>query len=201
MALENPAWLGTSAGFLRAAADGGRLTVFIRPIVAYTGVGMGSDHHLEQLQRIPRPCPEVFTFFSDPANLERLTPPFLKFRILSPQPIILKPGALIDYTLRLNGIPVRWRTQIEAVDPGRSFSDVQLRGPYRRWHHRHEFREIPGGTEMKDTVDYALPFGVLGALANPLFVRPSLRRIFTFRRQVVEELFGTFPPSRQNDDG
>jgi len=155
---------------------------------------MGSDYRFEALQRIPRSREEVYAFFSDPGNLERLTPPFLRFRILSPQPIPVQPGALIDYTLRLNGIPVRWRTRIETVDPGRGFTDVQLRGPYQRWHHRHEFRDIPGGTEMRDTVDYALPFGPLGALAHPLFVRPSLRRIFEFRRQAVEELFGQFPP-------
>jgi ligand-binding SRPBCC domain-containing protein len=154
---------------------------------------MGSDYHLEALQRIPRPRDEVYAFFSDAENLERLTPPFLRFRILTPRPIAAQPGALIDYALRLNGIPVRWRTRIESVDPGHGFTDVQLRGPYRRWHHRHAFRDIPGGTEMRDTVDYALPLGPLGALAHPVFVRPALRRIFDYRRQVVEELFGAFP--------
>ena len=136
----------------------------------------------------------MFQFFAEAANLERLTPPFLRFRILTPAPIIMAAGTSIDYQLRLYGIPIRWRTRIETFERGASFTDVQLHGPYRQWIHRHEFLDMDGaGTQMRDTVDYQLPFGPLGVLVRRMFVRASLDRIFDYRRQVVSQLFGDAP--------
>jgi hypothetical protein len=148
-----------------------------------------SAHLLERVQHIPRPRSEVFAFFADAGNLERITPGFLNFRILTPQPIAMKPGALIDYQLSLYGVPLSWRTRIETFDPEDSFTDVQLSGPYRSWHHRHEFKDDAGGTEMRDVVRYELPLGPLGTLARALFVRRSLERIFDHRRQVIADVF------------
>lgn len=148
-----------------------------------------SVHLLQRVQHIARPRSEVFAFFADAGNLERITPGFLNFRILTPQPIAMKPGALIDYQLSLYGVPLSWRTRIETFDPEDSFTDVQLSGPYRSWHHRHEFKDDAGGTEMRDVVRYELPLGPLGTLARALFVRRSLDRIFDHRRQVIAEVF------------
>ncbi len=145
---------------------------------------------LEQEQHVPRPRAEVFAFFSDAANLERITPAFLRFQIETPLPIEMRAGALIDYRLHLYGVPLRWRTRIEAWEPGRGFTDVQLSGPYRSWVHRHDFEDAPGGTRMRDRVEYALPLGPLGAIAHALLVRRSVERIFAHRRQVIEELLG-----------
>jgi hypothetical protein len=139
---------------------------------------------------VARPRPEVFAFFADAMNLERITPPFLRFRITTPGPIEMRPGAVIDYRLRLHGVPVGCRTRIEGYEPERSFVDVQVRGPYRRWRHRHDFLDVAGGTVVRDVVEYETPLGPLGALARPLFVARSLERIFDFRRQAVAEIFG-----------
>ena len=145
---------------------------------------------LERTQFVARPRAEVFAFFADARNLERITPPFLRFRITTPGPIEMRPGAVIDYRLRLYGVPVRWRTRIERFEPERSFIDVQVRGPYRRWRHRHDFLDVAGGTEVRDVVEYETPLGPLGALARRLFVDRSLERIFDFRRQAVAEICG-----------
>lgn len=144
---------------------------------------------LERELFIPRPRAEVFPFFADAANLERITPPFLRFRILTPPPIAMHAGTLIDYELRLYGLKFRWRTRIEAFEPPHYFVDVQLRGPYKLWHHRHDFEEVPGGTLMRDRVDYDLPFGPLGALARAFFVRRSVEQIFAYRNKTITEIF------------
>ena len=145
---------------------------------------------------MPRPLREVFAFFADVANLEELTPDSLHFHILTPKPIVMRAGTLIDYQLSLFGIPFRWRTRIETFDPPdagsstASFSDSQVTGPYASWHHRHDFQVVPGGTEIRDVVDYALPLGPLGTLAHLLFVRRQLDAIFAYRRQRCTERFG-----------
>jgi ligand-binding SRPBCC domain-containing protein len=145
---------------------------------------------LERVQHLPRPRPEVFAFFADARNLERITPGWLRFRIVTPGEIPVAAGALIDYRLSLYGIPFAWRTRIEAFEPGRSFVDAQLRGPYRRWVHLHAFEDAPGGgTRMIDRVEYELPFGPLGALAHVLFVKGALARIFDHRRACIAGLF------------
>jgi len=152
-------------------------------IVAY-------NYRLERSQLIARPQRELFAFFADAANLERLTPDFLRFQIETPLPIEMRAGALIDYRLSLAGLPVRWRTRISSWEPPHRFSDDQERGPYALWRHVHEFEAVGDGTRMHDRVDYRLPFGPLGALAHLLSVRRTLERIFDHRRKVIEELFG-----------
>lgn len=151
---------------------------------------------LTRRQFIPRPVEAVFPFFADAMNLEAITPPFLHFKILTPTPFTIAPGSLIDYRLRLFGVPIYWRTRIETFEPNRRFTDLQLRGPYRRWHHLHEFTPVDGGTLMTDCVDYELPFGPLGALAHPLFVRRTLEKIFDFRRDQVGNLLGEPTPDQ-----
>jgi len=146
-------------------------------------------HVLEREQIVPRPRSEVFAFFEDAANLERMTPPFLHFRVLTPPPIVMSPGTLIDYRIRLFGAPLRWRTKIESYQPGVRFIDAQLRGPYKSWRHLHEFSDVPGGTRMTDRVEYEMPFGPLGTVARALFVKLTLGRIFDFRREVIASLY------------
>ena len=154
---------------------------------------MAKTHRFERTQVIPRPRDDDFSFFSDASNLQRLTPAFVGFEILTPGPLVIQAGTRIDYRLKLSGIPVRWETRIETFAPGVAFTDVQLRGPYRRWHHRHAFFDVQGGTRMEDTVDYELPFGLLGEIARPLFVIPSLKKIFDYRAEQIAAIFGAAP--------
>ena len=146
-------------------------------------------YRLVYCQHIPRDVEEVFAFFAEAHNLERLTPAFLRFRIVTPAPICMQAGTLIDYRLHLFGVPVHWRTRIATFEPPWRFTDVQLHGPYRVWHHTHEFRQVPGGTCMVDRVEYVLPLGMLGTLAHVLFVRRTLRRIFAYRAQQLPMIF------------
>ncbi len=150
-------------------------------------------HVLTRQQLVPRPRPEVFAFFADAANLERITPPQLRFSISTAQPIAMRPGAIIEYRLSLFGVPFKWRTVIEAFEPEARFVDVQEAGPYALWRHVHEFADAPGGTLIRDRVEYELPLGPLGKLAHALFVRRQLAQIFDHRRRVIEDLFGTAP--------
>jgi ligand-binding SRPBCC domain-containing protein len=147
-------------------------------------------HRLEREQLVPAALGEVFAFFAEARNLERITPPWLGFEVLTPEPVDMAPGTLIEYRLRLHGLPLRWLTRIEEWERERAFADRQLRGPYRLWHHRHEF-EARGaeGTLVRDRVDYALPLGPLGELARRAFVGRDLERIFDFRRRAVQEVF------------
>jgi ligand-binding SRPBCC domain-containing protein len=143
-----------------------------------------SVHVLRREQRLGPALPpdDVFPFFADAHNLEAITPPWLGFRVVTPRPIDMRAGALIEYRLRLRGVPLRWRTRIAVWDPPRRFVDVQIAGPYRLWHHTHDFEpDGSGGTIMRDTVRYALPLGPLGALAHRLLVRRDLDAIFQFR--------------------
>ena len=137
--------------------------------------------------RVPRPRAEVFAFFADAGNLEELTPPFLGFQILTPQPVEMRPGALIDYRIRLRGFPMKWRTEITAWEPPSRFVDEQLKGPYRLWIHEHTFEEDGGATICGDYVRYAVPFG---ALANRLIVARDVRKIFEYREMRLREIFG-----------
>ena len=145
-----------------------------------------SVHILRQEQRLPGTPDEVFPYFAEALNLEEITPPWLGFRVERQDPPEMRAGTLIEYRLRLHGVPVRWRTTIAVWDPPRRFVDVQIAGPYLLWHHTHDFEPAPdGGTTMRDTVRYALPFGPLGTLAHRLFVRRDLEAIFRFRRETV----------------
>jgi ligand-binding SRPBCC domain-containing protein len=145
-------------------------------------------HAFEQEQLVPRSRGEVFAFFADAANLERITPEFLHFEIRSPQPIAMRAGATIEYQLSLFGLAFRWRTLIESFDPEAGFVDVQTKGPYRSWRHTHEFLDAPGGTLVRDRVEYEVPFGLCGELARRLFVARQLRRIFEFRRVAIQQI-------------
>ena len=142
---------------------------------------------LETEQFVPRPLAEVFSFFADALNLQRLTPPWLHFDVLTPAPIEMKAGALIDYKLRVHGLPIRWRTRINEWQPPHRFVDEQIRGPYRLWRHQHTFEQREGGTVMRDRVEYAV---IGGRWVNALFVRPDLRRIFRYRAAAMREIFG-----------
>ena len=144
-------------------------------------------HRFETSMEIPLPPEEVFRFFSDAENLERITPPELRFRILTPVPIEMDRGVLIDYRLRLQGVPFRWRTEISEWNPPRTFVDRQLRGPYHTWVHLHTFEPTQGGTLMTDRVDYRLPVWPLGEWAHPL-VRRNIHRIFAFRRETIRRI-------------
>ena len=141
---------------------------------------------LRREQTLPGSPEDVFAFFAEAGNLEAITPPWLSFRIVTPRPIAMGPGTLIEYRLRLHGLPISWLTRIEVWEPGVRFVDQQLRGPYALWHHTHEFAAAPGGgTLMTDTVRYALPLGPLGEAAHALFVRRDLERIFNYRLAAV----------------
>jgi hypothetical protein len=155
--------------------------------------GGRGEHVLRREQFVPRPLPEVFAFFADARNLERITPAFLRFRILPPLPREMGVGAILDHRLRLLGIPLRWTSRIDAWEPGRRFVDVQVRGPYALWVHEHRFRDVPGGTVVEDEVRYRVPLGPLGALARVLFVRRALDRIFDHRRAAVAARLGGPP--------
>ena len=144
-------------------------------------------HLLERSTWIARPIAEVFAFFADAGNLERITPPELRFRILSRLPIEMRRGATIEYRLALFGLPFGWRTTIDHWEPPYRFVDRQLRGPHTQWIHTHMFRGECDGTRMDDRVNYRLPLGPLGLPALPL-VRHQLRRIFDYREATIQRL-------------
>jgi len=145
---------------------------------------------LEREQVVRAPVETVFGFFSQARNLEPITPPWLRFEVLTPEPVEMRPGTLIDYRLHLHGAPLRWLTLIEAWEPGRMFIDRQISGPYRLWHHTHRFSSHPEGTLVSDRVRYRLPFGRLGALAHRAFVRRDLDRVFAYRSEAVGRMLG-----------
>lgn len=135
---------------------------------------------------LPRPVDEVFPFFADAFNLERITPSWLRFQVLTPGPIRMGEGTLIDYRLRVHGVPMRWRTRINAWEPMRRFVDEQLRGPYRQWIHEHAFEPRDGGTLTRDVVHYDV-WG--GRLIQTIFVRRDVERIFAYREKRLREIF------------
>jgi ligand-binding SRPBCC domain-containing protein len=141
-------------------------------------------------QWLPRPIDEVFAFFSDAHNLDELTPPWLHFRILTPGPIAMRQGAVIEYRIAWRWIPLRWRTEISAWEPPVRFVDRQLSGPYRRWVHEHTFEPKDGGTLMRDVVEYAVPGSVLEPLVDSWLVGPDIRHIFAYRSGKMRERFG-----------
>jgi hypothetical protein len=144
---------------------------------------------LKREQLVPRPLDEVFEFFEKPENLARITPPWMDFRILTPSPIVMEQGAEFEYTVRVMGIRMRWKSLIGDYQPPFRFVDEQIRGPYAYWHHTHTFAEVDAGTSVGDEVRYALPAGMIGTLAQHLFVRRQLDEIFSYRSRVINELF------------
>lgn len=136
---------------------------------------------------VPRKIGEVFSFFADATNLEVITPPELRFSLITPSPIDLKVGALIDYKLQLFGIPFKWRTRIAAWEPGVMFVDEQLKGPYAQWIHTHTFHDLQDATQVTDAVRYRLPLFPFGEVALPV-VKLQLRRIFGYRTAQITKL-------------
>ena len=148
-------------------------------------------HGRQELDAAPE---AVFPFFAEARNLEAITPPLLRFRVITPGPVPMGVGTFLQYRLALHGLPVRWDTLIQAWEPPVRFVDVQVRGPYRLWHHTHEFAPLPGGrTLMTDTVRYALPLGPLGEIAHRVLVRRDVEAIFAFRAERVPALLGGRP--------
>lgn len=148
-------------------------------------------HRLTCSLHLPAAREEVFAFFAAAENLQAITPPELGFEIVTPGPIQMSEGTLIDYRLHLFGVPFSWKTRISRWEPPSLFQDEQLRGPYRRWVHTHTFEDSgDGGTEVGDCIDYELPFWPLGELAYPI-VRLQVKRIFQFRRECLEQRFGS----------
>jgi len=138
---------------------------------------------------VPAPLPDVFSFFADAKNLETITPPFLRFKVLTPN-VTMRQGARIDYRLRLRGLPFNWQSEITAWEPNVRFRDEQRRGPYRYWRHVHLFRESAGGTLVEDGVEYEVPFG---HVLHQWFVAPELMRIFRYRQEALARVYGEDP--------
>src|SRR3989338_3982565 len=148
---------------------------------------------LKHEQLIPRPLQEVFAFFEKPENLSLITPPSLDFQITSERPITMEKGSRINYRIRVLGLPLRWQSLITAYEPPFRFIDEQTTGPYAYWRHRHEFKQVEGGTLIEDEVKYALPGGPFSPLINRFLVKKDLDRIFNFRKKAVEEIFNRIP--------
>ncbi len=146
-------------------------------------------HIYQQVTYINRPLYEVFDFFSKAENLNKLTPPILDFKILTPMPIKMGTGTLIDYKIKLNGISFFWKTKITAWENNKRFEDTQIKGPYKIWIHEHLFEEIGGQVKMTDTVQYQSPGWILEPLINKLYIRRKVEEIFSFRNQELDKLF------------
>ncbi len=150
---------------------------------------MSRSYQLVREQWIDKPLDEVFEFFSRPENLQEITPPWLSFHIVSAEKE-LHTGSLIEYKLKVHGLPMRWKSEIAEWDPPHRFVDNQLKGPYARWHHLHTFVAENGGTRIRDQVDYELPFGIIGELMHTLMVRRDVESIFLYRQKRLLELLG-----------
>lgn len=154
---------------------------------------------LRRQQTIARPVEVLFNFFKQPENLEKITPPSVGFTILTPRPIKMQVGTVLDYTIRILGLPVRWTTLISVYNPPHLFVDVAMRGPYSFWHHTHKFEAKDRGTIMTDEVHYALPFGILGRLVHFLWVKRQLEHIFDYRMRVIADTLENDDATNQSD--
>ncbi len=146
-------------------------------------------YELRREQIVPETLEKTFAFFSQPENLARITPQSLGFVTLTPSPIPMHTGSIIDYTIKVSGIRVHWRTLIAVYEPPHRFVDIQLKGPYAFWHHMHEFSAMGESTRIVDRVRYALPFGIIGRLVHPVMVAPRLETIFNYRAQIIADVF------------
>lgn len=147
------------------------------------------SYRLLRRQVVPRSLSEVFSFFERPENLATLTPPWLHFTLLSASPVPMRAGQMIDYSLRLMGLRLRWRSEITHYAPPHGFTDEQRRGPYQRWSHRHTFEESAEGVTITDDVEYEIPYGVVGQIAHVVYVQWALKRIFDYRAHMIAEVF------------
>jgi ligand-binding SRPBCC domain-containing protein len=138
----------------------------------------------------PVPLVRVFQFFEDARNLEKITPPWLNFRIVDPGGAVMRAGAEIHYIIRWLGAPFRWKTIIKEYDPPHQFVDEQASGPYALWHHEHTFEETPAGVVIRDRVDYRLPLGILGRIAHAVMVKRQLLEIFRYRQKTIAQILG-----------
>lgn len=146
-------------------------------------------YELKRQVFIPAPIDDVFAFFSDAENLNDITPPWLDFKITTPLPIAMEKSALIDYSLKLMGVRLTWKTEIADWEPPGRFVDRQIKGPYRVWKHTHLFAESNGGTQMTDVVQYAVPGFVFSPIIHYFFVRPRLEKIFSYREESILKYF------------
>ena len=150
-------------------------------------------YSLHYKQIVNRPLDDVFDFFSNPENLSKITPKKLDFNIMTPSPIKMINGQLIDYTIRLFGIRIHWRTLITDYNPPNSFIDQQIKGPYLLWHHEHLFKEVENGVEIVDIIHYTIPLGIIGRFLHWAWIKKDLENIFSYRKNIINEIF-------QNDE-
>ncbi len=146
-------------------------------------------YELKRRQMVDKPAEEVFSFFSKAENLSKITPYKMGFQMLTPLPVEMREGTVIDYVVHIAGLPVRWTTLITHYDPPNKFVDIQFKGPYSYWHHTHSFISKDGGTLVVDEVRYAMPLGVPGGIVHGLFVRRQLKNIFDFRSKAITRIF------------
>jgi uncharacterized protein (TIGR01777 family) len=149
------------------------------------------EKRLSTTQFVPQKIEKVFDYFSRASNLEELTPPWLNFHIVGTSTQEMGTGTLIDYRLKIHGLPIRWQSRIEDWEPGKKFVDTQIKGPYKKWHHTHSFEEVAGGTLVRDEVIYRLPAGKVGSLFGSRFVKGDIEKIFSYRRTKIAEVFGS----------
>ena len=187
---------GTGNGELAIGVEPRFAEIAVRPQLNYGekaiiehGSTQSGHRFLETATVLPLPVDQVFEFFANVDNLERITPPELAFHIVTPAPIVIKEGTIIDFRLRLFGVPFSWRTRIVQWQPNEQFIDEQIRGPYKSWRHLHTFAPCEDGTRMTDRVEYRLPFRLAGYLALPLVWR-QLDRIFRYRASTIRRLLG-----------
>jgi len=218
-ALHRPALLPTPATALKLVLGGfAQAVLSSQKVMPSKALESGFKFRFEQLEEaladlIPNPADErlitrqwvaagldqVFGFFSDAVNLERITPPFLNFQVLGMSTARIQKGSLIDYRLKLRGLPVKWRTLIDKWEPQSAFVDTQLKGPYQKWHHAHRFETLAGGVLVEDEVFYRLPMSWLGDLVAGAYVRGDVQKIFDYRRQAIAEIFSGSPAENTNE--
>ena len=154
---------------------------------------------LTKKQLINSSMENVFNFFSKPENLKTITPEKLSFNILTPTPINMGNGTVIDYTIKLFGIPIHWRTLITNYNPPYEFVDEQIKGPYNFWHHTHKFKQVDGGVEISDRVIYSIPMGIIGRVLHFIWIKRDLEKIFSHRKKVIEDILVNKDSVEKND--